>query len=98
MIHKRSTALERSVKYFTEGLKHLLFQGLVKMTYTIEPDLDCLQVINRILAGKDVSRVGSITHNTIFFVRGERIQIALKAGHHRHASETPLNGVSLAGR
>ena len=51
MIHKRSTALERSVKIFTEGLKHL-FQGLVKMTYTIGPDLNCLQVINRILAGK----------------------------------------------
>ena len=29
---------------------------------------------------------------------GERIQIPLKAGHHRPASATPFNGVSLAGR
>ena len=29
---------------------------------------------------------------------GKKIQIALKAGHHRPASETPLDGVSLAGR
>ena len=27
----------------------------------------------------------------LFFMRGERIQIALKAGHHRLASETPLS-------
>ena len=33
-----------------------------------------------------------------FLIRGERIQIALNAGHHRPASETPLNDVSLAGR
>ena len=33
-----------------------------------------------------------------FFFKGERIQISLKAGHHRPASETPLNGVSLACR
>ena len=26
-----------------------------------------------------------------FFVRGERIQIALKAGHHQPASETPID-------
>ena len=31
-----------------------------------------------------------------FFFKGERIQISQKAGHHRPASETPLNGVSLA--
>ena len=31
-----------------------------------------------------------------FLFKGERIQISLKAGHHRPASETPLNGVSLA--
>ena len=30
------------------------------------------------------------------FFKGERIQISLKAGHHRPASETPLNGDSLA--
>ena len=29
------------------------------------------------------------------FFKGERIQISQKAGHHRHASKTPLNGVSL---
>ena len=33
-----------------------------------------------------------------FFFKGERIQISLKAGHHRPASETPFNGVSLACR
>ena len=33
-----------------------------------------------------------------FFIKGKRIQIALKAGHHRPASETPLNGVALVGR
>ena len=33
-----------------------------------------------------------------FFFKEERIQISLKAGHHRPASETPLNGVSLACR
>ena len=33
-----------------------------------------------------------------FFLKGERIQISLKAGHHRPASETPFNGVSLACR
>ena len=33
-----------------------------------------------------------------FFMRGKRIQIALKADYHRPASEMPLNGVSLAGR
>ena len=32
------------------------------------------------------------------FFKGERIQISLKTGHHRPASETPLNGVSLACR
>ena len=32
------------------------------------------------------------------FYEGKGIQIALKAGHHRPASETPLNGVSLAVR
>ena len=32
------------------------------------------------------------------FFKGERIQISLKGGHHRPASETPLNGVSLACR
>ena len=31
-----------------------------------------------------------------FFLKGERIQISQKAGYHRPASETPLNGVSLA--
>ena len=31
-----------------------------------------------------------------FFFKRERIQISQKAGHHRSASETPLNGVSLA--
>ena len=34
----------------------------------------------------------------IFFFKGERIQISLKAGHHWPASETPLNGVSMAWR
>ena len=33
-----------------------------------------------------------------FFFKGERIQISLKAGHHRPASEAPSNGVSLACR
>ena len=33
-----------------------------------------------------------------FFFKGERIQISLKADHHQPASETPLNGVSLACR
>ena len=33
-----------------------------------------------------------------FFFKGERIQISLKVGHHRPASEAPLNGVSLACR
>ena len=40
-----------------------------------------------------------------FFMSGERVQIAIKAGNHRPASETPfkwrfagLNGVSLVGR
>ena len=33
-----------------------------------------------------------------FLFYGERIQISLKAGHHRPASETPFNGVSLACR
>ena len=33
-----------------------------------------------------------------FFFKGERIQISLKAGHHRPASKTPFNGVSLACR
>ena len=33
-----------------------------------------------------------------FFFKGERIRISLKAVHHRPASETPLNGVSLACR
>ena len=33
-----------------------------------------------------------------FFFKGERIQLSLKAGHHRPASETPFNGVSLACR
>ena len=33
-----------------------------------------------------------------FFFKGERIQISLKAGQHRPASETPFNGVSLAQR
>ena len=35
-----------------------------------------------------------------FFFKGERIQISLKVGHHRPASETPspLNGVSLVCR
>ena len=28
---------------------------------------------------------------------GQRIHMTLKAGHHRPTSETPLNGVSLAG-
>ena len=32
----------------------------------------------------------------VLLFKGERIQISLKAGHHRSASETPLNGVSLA--
>ena len=32
------------------------------------------------------------------FFKGVRIQISLKADHHRPASETPLNGVSLACR
>ena len=32
------------------------------------------------------------------FFKGERIQISLKVGHHRPASETPVNGVSLACR
>ena len=36
--------------------------------------------------------------NVFFLFKGERIQISLKAGHHRPASETPLNGVSLACR
>ena len=38
--------------------------------------------------------------DNVFFVffKGERIQISLKAGHHRPASETPLNGISLACR
>ena len=31
-------------------------------------------------------------------MRTERIKIPLKADHHRSASETPFNGVSLAGR
>ena len=31
-------------------------------------------------------------------MRGGRIQDPLLAGHHRPASETPLNGVSIAGR
>ena len=33
-----------------------------------------------------------------FFFKGGRIQISLKAGHHRPASETPFNVVSLACR
>ena len=33
-----------------------------------------------------------------FFLKRERIQISLKAGHHRLAIETLLNGVSLAQR
>ena len=33
-----------------------------------------------------------------FFIRGKRIQIALKAGHHWPASETPLSGISLGYR
>ena len=33
-----------------------------------------------------------------FFFKGERIQISLKVGHHRPASETPWNGLSLAQR
>ena len=36
--------------------------------------------------------------NNVFMMRGKRIQIALKASHHRLASETPLNGVSQVGR
>ena len=32
------------------------------------------------------------------FFKGERIRISLKAGNHRPASETPLNGISLACR
>ena len=34
----------------------------------------------------------------LLFVRGERIQIALKKGHHRLSAKRHLNGVSLAGR
>ena len=46
--------------------------------------------------------VGSQFDNVFFCLqfirRGERIQITPKAGNHRPTSETPLNGVSLAGR
>ena len=36
--------------------------------------------------------------NSDVFYEGKEGQIALKADHHRPAIETPLNGVSLAGR
>ena len=36
--------------------------------------------------------------NVFSLMRGERIQILLKAGHHRPVSEMPLNGVLLAGQ
>ena len=35
----------------------------------------------------------------LFFCEGcEGLEIPLKAGHHRPASETPFNGVTLVGR
>ena len=44
----------------------------------------------------DLIWIRTLTTFFIFFFKGERIQISLKAGQHRPASETPLNGVSLA--
>ena len=38
------------------------------------------------------------SRSELFFFKGERIQISLKAGHHQSASKTPLNGVLLAQR
>ena len=35
---------------------------------------------------------------TSFLMRGKRIRIELKAGHHWPVSKMPLNGVSLVGR
>ena len=46
----------------------------------------------------DLSWIQNLTKFFFFFFKGERIQISQKAGHHRPASETPLNGVLLACR
>ena len=44
----------------------------------------------------DLIWILTLTTFFFFFFKGERIQISQKAGHHRPASETPLNDVSLA--
>ena len=38
---------------------------------------------------------GSNSDKRVFFMRGKRIQIALKAGHHRHANEMAFAGVPM---
>ena len=46
-----------------------------------------------------VRRGATLTFFLFSFFRGERIQLSLKAGHHRPASEAPfINGVSLGCR
>ena len=48
---------------------------------------------------ESIVRGGSNFDNDFFLLmRGRRIQIPLYAGHHRPASQTPLNGVLLACR
>ena len=63
--------------------------------YRIPKCLNWRNILSWIPFGSDLD---PNSDNVFFFFKGERIQISLKAGHHRPASETPFNGVSLACR
>ena len=65
--------------------------------YRIPKCLNWWNIISWIPFGSDLD---PNSDNVFFpsFFKGERIQISLKAGHHRPASEAPLNGISLACR
>ena len=63
--------------------------------YRMPKCLNWRNILSRIPFGSDLD----LNYDNLFFIfffKGERIQISLKAGHHRSTSETPLNSVSLA--
>ena len=51
---------------------------------------DCIYLKKTCVDPESFGRRGSDSDMTIFLMRGERIQIALKEGHHWPAIETPL--------
>ena len=65
--------------------------------YCMPKCLNWRNILSWIPFGSDLDPNSDNVFSSSFFKR-ERIQISLKAGHHRPASETPLNGVLLACR